>query len=247
MHGKRFRNFAYRFSPPKVRCLDRAGRIDSLTMDPLHFCIAVAPLAVYFLLLGLLNLYGRPFVTTGARDAAALGIGISGLVVAGPMELFFPESAASQYGSFVWILLISFYGLCVSLVVLLMRSRIVIYNVNLVQLRPILHQVAMELDPKSRWTGDSLLIPSLSVHLHVEAVDWLRNVQLTSGGMNQSFEGWRNLELELKKSLSSIRVGPNLFGIGMLVAAGVLAACSATWMLYDPQSVAHSLDDLLRR
>ena len=105
-------------------------------MDPLHFCIAIAPLSVYFLMLGILNLYGRPFVTTGARDAAALGIGISGLVIAGPMELFFPEAAASQYGSFVWILLISFYGLCVSLIVLLMRSRIVIYNTSLEQLRP---------------------------------------------------------------------------------------------------------------
>ena len=66
-------------------------------MDPLHFCIGVAPLAVYLLLIGLLNLSNKPFVTTGARDAAALGIGVSGLVIAGPMELFFPEGAASQF------------------------------------------------------------------------------------------------------------------------------------------------------
>lgn len=217
-------------------------------MDPLHFCIAVAPLAVYLLLLGILNLRGRPFVTTGARDAAALGIAISGLVIAGPMELFFPEAAASHYGYFVWVLLISFYGLCVSLIVLLMRSRIVVYNVTAEQLRPILSQVAMELDRKSRWTGDSLLIPAISVHLHVEAVDWLRNVQLTSGGLNQSFEGWRKLELELNRSLKTIRVGPNILGIGMLVVAGVLTITSATWMMIaDPQSVAQSLDSFLRR
>lgn len=216
-------------------------------MDPLHFCIAAAPLSVYFLMVGVLNLYGRPFVTTGARDAAALGIGVSGLVIAGPMELFFPEAAASQYGSFVWVLLISFYGLCVSLVVLLMRSRIVVYNVGLEQMRPILNQVATDLDKKSRWTGDSLLIPDLNVHLHLEAVDWLRNVQLTSGGINQSFEGWRKLELELQKALSPIRVGPNLFGIGLLMVAGILAASAATWMISDPESVAQSLDEFLRR
>ena len=216
-------------------------------MDSFHFCVAVAPLSVYFVLLGLLNLRGKPFVTTGARDAAALGIGISGLMVAGTMELFFPESAASQYGSFVRILLISFYALCVSLVVLLMRSRIVVYNVGLEQLRPILNQVAVEIDNKSRWTGDSLLIPDLNVHLHLESVDWLRNVQLTSGGLNQSFEGWRQLEVGLKNALTPIRVGPNLFGIGLLVAASALAICSATWMLYDPQSVAQSLEEFLRR
>ena len=218
-----------------------------MTVDPLHFCIAIAPLSVYLVMLGFLNLQRRSFVTTGARDAAALGIAISGLVVAGPMELFFPESAASQYGSFVWILLLSFYGLCVSLVVLLMRSRIVIYNINSEQLRPILNQVAMDLDKKSRWTGDSLLIPELNVHLHLEPVDWLRNVQLTSGGINQSFEGWRTLEIELRKALRPIRVRSNILGIGFLLVAGLLAAASASWMISDPQSVAQSLDNLLRR
>lgn len=216
-------------------------------MDPLHFFIAVAPVAVYMLMLGLINLRSRPFVTTGARDAAALGIGIAGLVIAGPMKLFFPEGAASQFGGLiVWLLLLAFYGLCVSLAVLMMRSRLVVYNVSSEQLRPILGQIAMELDPKSRWAGDSLIIPKLNVHLHMENVDWLRNVQLTSGGNQQSFEGWRILGVELKKALQPIKVGPNIIGIGMLLASGVLAAASATWMLADQQSVASALVEMLR-
>ena len=91
------------------------------------------------------------------------------------------------------------------------------------------------------------MIPDLHVHLHLEAVQWLRNVQLTSGGINQSFEGWRKLESELKTALRPIRVGPNLFGIGMLIAAGLMAFSSAAWMIYDPQSVAQSLEEILRR
>ena len=58
-------------------------------MDPLHFCIAIAPLAVYMLLLGVMNLRGRPVVTTGARDAAALAIGLLGFVIADPWNCFF--------------------------------------------------------------------------------------------------------------------------------------------------------------
>ena len=114
-------------------------------MDSLHFCIAVVPLSVYLLMMGLLNLRRHPFVTTGARDAATLGIGVVGFVIAGPMELFFPEGAASQFGAWVWLSLIVFYGLCVSLVVLLMRPRLVVYNVALEELRPILSKIAMEL------------------------------------------------------------------------------------------------------
>ena len=50
-------------------------------MDPLHLCIALGPVARYFLLLGSINLSRRPFVTSGTRDAAALGIAIVGGVL----------------------------------------------------------------------------------------------------------------------------------------------------------------------
>lgn len=214
-------------------------------MDPLHFCIAVTPLAVYLLLLGILNLRGRAFVTTGARDSAILAIGIVGLMLIGPMKLFFPEGAASRFGLAVWFMLIAFYGLAVSLTVLLMRSRIVIYNISLEHLRPILTGVAMRLDKKSRWTGDSLWMPEQKVHLHVEPVEWLRNVQLTAGGNQQSYEGWQALEKELAEALKKIPVQPNMIGIPMLTVSASLAVGAAVWMLFDQPSVASAINELL--
>lgn len=216
-------------------------------MDPLHFCIAVAPLAVYLLMLGYLNLRRRPFITTGARDAGALGIGLMGFVVAGPMELFFPEGAASRFGPWVWVLMLVFYGLCVSLLVLLMRPRLVIYNVSMEELRPILTKVALQLDSKSRWSGDALLLPTLNVHLHAEPVEWIRNVQLSSGGNQQSYEGWKKLELELEQALQKLAVRPNFIGVPMLIVSGCFAVAAAAWMLGDQQSVANALENLLRK
>ena len=216
-------------------------------MDPLHFCIAIAPLAVYLLLLGVMNLRGRPFVTTGARDAAALAIGLAGFVVAGPMELFFPEGAASRFGAWVWLMLVVFYGLCVSLIVLLMRSRIVIYNISLEQLRPILTSIAMKLDKRSRWSGDSLLLPDKRVHLHVEPAEWLRNVQLTAGGSRQSYEGWQTLEAELKAALKKLKCGPSMIGVPLLLVSGGLALGAAIWMLSDQTAVAKALEELWRK
>ena len=215
-------------------------------MDPLRFCIAVAPLSVYLLILGILNLRRRPFLTTGARDVAALGIGVMGLIVAGPMELFFPEGAASRFGPWVWLLLAIFYGLCISLAVLLMRPRLVIYNVSMEELRPILTRTAQRLDPKSRWVGNALLMPDLGIHLHAEPVDWLRNIQLVSGGNQQSFEGWRQLEAELDRDLENLSVRPNYAGVPLLVISAAFAVTAAVWMLGDQQAVANALDDLLR-
>ena len=216
-------------------------------MDPLHFCIAIAPLAVYLLMIGLLNLGSKPFVTTGARDTAALAIGLVGMVIAGPMELFFPEAAASQFGAYVWLMLILFYSLCVSLIVLLMRSRIVIYNATADQVMPILKNLAHKLDKDSRWAGEMLMMPNLNVHLNVESLDWYRNIQLCAGGSKQSYEGWRILETELRKELGSMRVGPNLLGIGFLVVSGLLSLGAAVWLVSDQQAVAQALTDMLRR
>ena len=216
-------------------------------MDSLHFCIAIIPLAVYLLLMGLLNLRRRPFVTTGARDAATLGIGVVGFVIAGPMELFFPEGAASQFGPWVWLSLIVFYGLCVSLVVLLMKPRLVVYNVSLEELRPILSKIAMELDPKSRWIGDALVIPQLKIHMHVEAVESLRNVQMLAGGNQQSMEGWLRLERELKEHMAKVAVGPNIMGIPFVIASVALAITVASYLIMDTEAVRVAWDNFFRR
>ena len=216
-------------------------------MDPLHFCIAAAPLSVYACMLAILNLSKRPFVTTGARDIAALGIGVCGLVVAGPMELFFPEGAAARFGPYVWILLVVFYGLCVSLTVLLMRPRLVVYNVTREQVRPLLSEIATRCDSGSRWTGDSLIIPKLGVHLQLESVDWLKNVQLVASGNQQSFEGWSKFESELKTGLKNMKVRPSMLGYVMLGVSLTLAVCCCSWMLLDKTSVAQALDEMLRR
>jgi hypothetical protein len=216
-------------------------------MDPLHFCIAVAPLSVYFLLFGIINLKRRPFVTTGARDTAALAIGISGLIVAGPMELFFPEAAASRWGGLVWIVLIAFYGLCVSLLVLLMRPRIVVYNIGKEELRAILNQVGVKLDKKSRWVGDSLMLPDSNVHLNMESQDWLRNVQLTAGGSRQNLDCWRAIEMELKSAVDPLRVNRNPIGLGMILVSAALAVITAVWMVAEKLAVAQALNELLRQ
>lgn len=184
-------------------------------------------------------------MTTGARDATALGVAISGLVIAGPMELFMPPAAADRFSGWVWILLLMFYGLCVSLFILLMRPRLVIYNVSVDQLRPILMNVVQDIDKDSRWAGDSLTVPGLGIQLHVEP-SILRNVQLVSSGPKQSLEGWLTLEQKLAESLKPMRSSRNPIGLGMMIISGLIGLSCAIWMLSSPESIAQSLSEMLR-
>ena len=110
---------------------------------------------------GLVNLWRRPIVTTGAKDLAGLGIGVSGLVMVGPLELFMPTAAAIHFGQYVWLLLLALYALAVLFLVLVVRARLVVYNTGRDELRPILVEVVAELDTEARWAGDSVVLPQL--------------------------------------------------------------------------------------
>jgi hypothetical protein len=219
---------------------------DEFLPDPLHLCIALGPLAAYLIVLGGVNLRLRPLVVSGPRDLAALAVAVSGLVVAGPMELFMVEGAAQFWGPWVWVMLLAAYALGVVLLILLMRPRLIVYHIQLEQLRPVVAEAAARLDPEVRWAGDSLVLPQLGVQLHLDALAITRNVALVSSGPNQNLEGWRRLERELRKALARVRAPRNPAGVCSL-ALGLALALTVTWQLAKhPGAVAQALSEMLR-
>lgn len=218
-----------------------------LEIDALRVGIALGPLAVYFLVLAAVNLSRRPFLTTGARDVGALGTAIAGLIAIGPLDLFLPAAAWDQFGGAAWLLLLAFYGLCLTLMVLLMRPRLVIYNANPEQLRSILAEVVSRLDNQARWAGDNLVLPELGVQLHVEIFAAMRNVQLVSAGPKQNFAGWKRLENALAEVLRETKTSRNPHGFGM-IALGLLLICIvAYWFISDPTVVVQGVDRIWQR
>lgn len=220
-------------------------------MDPFRLCLAVGPVAVYLLLLGGIHLARRPFLVSGTRDVASLGLALAGLVAVGPIELFFPHSAAVRFGAFVWVFLMVFYALCLVLILLLLRPRLVIYNVAVDELRPILADLVPQLDSDARWAGDGLILPNMGIQLHLESLPWLRNVSLVATGARQNYLGWKRLETNLRAALSADElprntrrggvIGGVLLGIGALLALLLIFGVA-----HDPQAVAQAMFEMLR-
>jgi hypothetical protein len=218
-----------------------------LRVDPLHAVIALTPLAAYLLLLGLIHLSRRPLVVSGARDATALAIAISGFIVAGPMELFLIEEAAVLYGPLVWGMMLLAYALLAMLVILLQRPRIVVYNISLDQLRPLLAETVARLDDQARWAGESLAMPQLGIHLHLESAGAISNVQLVSSGPDQNLAAWQHLERQLAAALRKTRHAAPLLG-AMATLSALLLAAAITWLLLrDPAGMTQAFNDMLRR
>ncbi|MCA9148088.1 MAG: hypothetical protein KDA92_02250 [Planctomycetales bacterium] len=215
-------------------------------MSSFDACIALGPIAVYLLLIGRVNLTPRPFVTTGLRDTLTLMFALAGLAIVGPLRLFMPTGFLEAFGGWTWLPMIGMYCTCGLLASLLMRPRIVIYNVTVDQLRPLLEQVASQLDAERRWAGASLLMPNLGVQFAVEPNAAMRNVQLVAvGGANQDLQGWRRLDAGLRAAARSLKVEPNPRGISFLVCGVILAAVVLFSMVERPQEVAQGLHDFL--
>jgi hypothetical protein len=211
-------------------------------MDPFRFYLALGPVAIYLLLLGAVNLSRRPLLVSGGRDAATLALAVSGMVIVGPIELFAPLGAA-QAGPYVWFLLLALYALCATLALLLLRPRLVIYNISVDKLRPVLATLVEQLDSDARWAGDSLVLPGLGVQLYIDSFALFRSASLISAGGNQSHSGWRRLETALGDALTREEVGRNpggvtLVGMGMLIVAAIVFT-----IIEYPQAAAQPLLD----
>ncbi|HJT31507.1 MAG TPA: hypothetical protein VJ783_05605 [Pirellulales bacterium] len=215
-------------------------------MDGFRLCVALVPLALYLLVLAGMNLSRRPFLVTGARDLAALGVAVSGLVLVGPVELLLPEDAIHAYKAYVWLLLLAMYALCVALAALVIRPRLTIYNFTAEQLRPLLASMIDELDADARWAGGSLALPTLRVELHLEPAPALRNVSLVATAAEQSFAGWRRLETALRSRLRTTESPPNPWGLLMAAASLAMMAAVGWHLVLDPQAITAGFRQMLR-
>jgi hypothetical protein len=215
-------------------------------MDTFSACLAFGPLAIYVLLLGVINLRRQPLVTSGTRESLSLGLALLGLAVVGPMQLFMPEEAATRFGQYVWLLLLAFYVLCLTLVIMLSRPRLVVYNVAPEGLRLALDAAARRIDPDVAWAGNNLSLPIARVHLHVESFPPLGNVALLATGDDQSAIGWRRLEAALRETLRTAPAASQPHGFWMVACGVLMLAALAFWVADDPQTIAQGLERILR-
>jgi hypothetical protein len=217
-------------------------------MDPFRLSLAIGPLALYGLILGLLNMSRRPWLITGALDLAALAVALVGIAIVGPMELLLPDAVANRFGSYsyVWLLMLAFYGLSVSFLTLLSRPRLIVYNIGFDELRATLERLAPELDSEFAWAGDNLVLPNLGVQLHLENFPVLRNVSVCSSGERQHYGGWRRLELELSKALRPVRVGANPWGVGLVFLSLLACLACAIHSFDNPAALELGFKQMLR-
>lgn len=214
-------------------------------MDIVRSCVGLGPVAIYLLLLGAVNLSRRPLITTGARDIAALGVAAAGLVMIGPVELLMPPMMVAGLGWQAWLLVLGLYSSALTLFVLLLPPRLVIYNISLDQLHEVLAQAARRVDGAAHWAGNTFVLPNRNVQFILQTFPTLRNVSLAATGEHQNHQAWRELDVALRQDLAKTDVGPNPRGLTMVGVGVLILGIVAFRWVSNPQAVTQGFIDML--
>lgn len=216
-------------------------------MDAFRLCLALLPLSIYLAVLAYINLRRKPFLVTGVRDHAALGVALLGITFIGPVELLIPTDVMLNFRSYSWLLLLIMYGLTVSILTLLASPRMTVYNVTADSLRVTLNEIIENLHTDARWAGSSLSMPQLGIDLRLEVSPILRNVVLIANGELQSYRGWRQFEALLAERLKKVEVPPNPAGIVLAVAAGCMLFVIGLQLTTNSDAVTQGFHDMIRK
>ncbi len=218
-------------------------------IEPFAILLALLPLIGYLAVLGVIRVTGQTLVTTGGRDFAALGVAIAGFVAVGPAELFFPNAAATVFGPIVWLALISFYGLLVTLIVLTSKPKLVVIGRMPNELYEPLLNAARKLDPEAQGNESSLQVElvSLGIHLRLDGQRGIDHAQIVSFESGVSIRFWNQLLGHLRQEVLQLPAPHSRRGYATLLAAAGLCGVILWQGLGNPDQVVEGFREWLWR
>lgn len=214
-------------------------------MPAVHFAIAAIPIAIYFILIGVLRLRTRPLITSGWRDMLTLGIAASGLIALGPMQLFFPAQAAARWHAWVWLALFGLYALGLMMLLFSFKPRLVAYGMDDEQFTAALLAAAREVDQQAQWNGDVLCLPEALIQLALEPSGTARVHHAVLIGTLRNLAGWIQLERAFVQLGSQTTCPRSNAGWPFTLAGLSLLALAIAPLINDPNEALVQLREFL--
>lgn len=196
----------------------------------------IGPVAMYFLLLGLLNTRRNPQLLTGRQDFAMLMVAMSPLALQ-PMVHYLGGGTSVVFAC--TILLIGVVWL------LAPRGRTwVIYNLPLKQGQELILKALESVGQTGRLTAGGVELPDRKGIVQIDSFPLLRNVslRLTDG----SDEIWRAFEENLSGRLEKIEAQVSPMAVSLLLIATGMIVAPMVLMIHHGPEIVRILSDLLQ-
>jgi len=200
----------------------------------LRIATVMVPVALYFLIVGLLNSRRRPQLLTGRRDFALLVVALSPL---------FALPALSYFG--VTLRTVAVAAGCVAAVVWLLAPRgktWVIYNLLPSEAAEIAAHVLRDAGVHFTPTRHGFEIPA-GGSVELSAFRMLRNVTVRLRGGDETLA--RRFEAGLEREVSAVRVETAPMAVAMLLVAVAMMVTPLTLVAHRADEIVRLLTDLL--
>ncbi|WP_404309766.1 hypothetical protein [Neorhodopirellula lusitana] len=217
--------------------------------EPFAALVAFTPLVIYLFVLAICRVSGRTLVWSGAADTGAVLLAISGLVIVGPIELFFPKATAYLLGAWVWLPLLFLYFLFGCLWIINSRTSIVVYGRTSEQLFPAVLKAAQSIDNTA--TGDpqtlQFHLPKAGVHLRLDAAPMHDCVKLIAFEPLLTAAFWSTLSVHLRHEVSEVAAPRPRRGWAALGLAILITAWLVEYVSNEPQLLVDGFREWLVR
>ncbi|MCL2304250.1 MAG: hypothetical protein FWC43_06205 [Planctomycetaceae bacterium] len=188
----------------------------------MEFLIALVPLAIYFALIGIIPFYRRPIVRSGGSDLFWLWLGVSGLVMVGPVKLLFPINALILWDKFAFALLGALYILVGVLVAGIRQPQIIVYNIRKEDFQSFLDEL-MEKN-EVQVVGNCVQISKIDVQFSYEMQPFWQCLVLQATSRNQSLGGWLQMERVLHEKFAACKTPLTVKALILPLVSVLLAA-----------------------
>ena len=203
--------------------------------EPIDIATVVVPVAVYFLVLGLLNSRRRPQLLTGRMDFAVLVTALSPLVAL---------PVLNSLGASVWTVPMVVAAPALLILLLAPGGRMwVVYNASRAQAASAVERALDRVGLAHREAPEGFYLPDSDATVRLGTFSLLRNVtiRLKGGGRELS----RAFSDALGEELSGIRAEPSPAGVSLLLAATGMLLVPLTLLARDVPEIVRLLTDLL--
>lgn len=191
----------------------------------LQVVMALGPIAVYFLGLGLVNSQARPFLISGRRDFTLLASAFIPLVLV-------PGFGLAGNGH-AWLAVVVIAGVIALFAAMLpaRHTAWVIYNVGLSQFHRLLGRACRRQGWQLRAEGDVLFVDPVGLQLTRHGISWLRNVSIEFQGAGRQSAEAGQLLASLNDELARESMLPSPTGASLVVIGASLLGLPM-WYLF---------------
>ncbi|MBN1556360.1 MAG: hypothetical protein JXA11_16590 [Phycisphaerae bacterium] len=201
----------------------------------LRIVTSVAPVALYFLLLGILNTRRHPQLLSGRQDSALLTLALSPLAITPVMHWLgggLPTALAcgGALAGGVWLLS--------------PKGRTwVIYNLPASNVRRTAQDILRSMNVETRSTQTGLRFEKGDGRLEVSYFPVLRNVTLRLLGADETL--WNQFESRLHERLQRVETEPSPMAVTLLLLATAMIVAPLSLMVHHAPEIVRLLNDLL--